>query len=88
MAGDCLLTVCVIGLLQDHSHTPWLVILYKYLQDWKNSVSMLSLSPVFFIICAVRCTVSFLVAPETDHFCVMSECMNAVATENSMEEKE
>lgn len=23
---------------QDHSHTPWLVIIYKFLQEWKNQV--------------------------------------------------
>ena len=26
-------------LLQDHSHTPWLIILYKYLQIWKSQVN-------------------------------------------------
>jgi hypothetical protein len=29
-------------LLQEHSHTPWIVIVYKYLQKWKESVSIVS----------------------------------------------
>ena len=29
---------CVICYCQDHSHTPWLVIIYKYVQEWRKEV--------------------------------------------------
>ena len=39
LLGDCELEFDFDYMtFQDHSHTPWLIVLYKYLQIWKSQV--------------------------------------------------
>ena len=43
-------------LFQEHSHTPWLVILFKWLQIWKDKVGIPGRSELYFLHMLKKCS--------------------------------